>query len=434
MMAKLFRWNGILTALGAMGAVLWFYGSSTSAAQGFELACYRIPAPGNPDADRLPGSEAASLQEDTWCYRSIDNPQGATYIFNADPSAARPEMSAIVEADGTLVHASLLGGELTAHRLKSNYNPMPFPLRAPQDRPRVKEAEGRIFGSEAREALNFLLSTPAQTEDISFRGEGNFSAMVSAVVYPWRGFWWPYKSGRLYRGSASPLAKYDRYVQARTGTNPGAQAWEASNHKPTGLAWSGHCNGWAAASIMRREPRNPVRDPVSGVVFSVSDLKGILSEKDKCIRLAFFGHRYNGNPGDDLTDIYPGEFHNTLLYYIGVLKKPIAIDYMQGEGVENNVVSAYTMKIHKTEANAYNIEATLRIHEYDGQRTNKPGIAPSYAKVYKYKIWVDDQGQIINGVWLSQNPDFLWAPLGPNQCGTANPMVTEDWIQKITGG
>src|SRR5262249_43999970 len=150
--------------------------------------------------------------------------------------------------------------------------------------------------------------------------------------FPWRGYWWPFKGQSL----AGPLSRYDQFVAARTGSNPGSRAWEASHHYSTGIWWQGHCNGWAASALLRAHPSTAKRDRVSGVVFSVSDQKGILAEKDFCAAVAFFGHRENGLPTDDPYDIHPALFHQTLTYYIGQLHKPVAMDYHADPVIDNH--------------------------------------------------------------------------------------------------
>lgn len=423
-------------------AMFWLLDVDRAAAQGPDVACYRITVANSPDAEGGDNADTGGnptlaespvpAKEETWCYRALSSPADATFIYNFDNGVVRPELSAIVERDGTLTHASRLTGELTVHRLKSNYNPLPVPLTPPPAAPK-DDVSSRAPGmlEAADDVLSLLLREPATNEDISLQSEGDFSAFAKTDALPWRGYWWPYSSGKLHRGRGSPLAKYDRFVKARSGKNPGAQKWEKSHHKYTGIKWSGHCNGWAAAAILRPQPRTSLYDPASGTRFSISDLKGLLSEKDKCVKLAFFGRRYNGKRGDNLKDIHAREFHNTIRYYLGQLGKPIALDRIQGRGIDNNIISGYSMKIRRVGTRLFDVQTRLTIHRYDHGRINSPGVAPSYRKILKYRVWVDQDGQITKSRWLTSNPDFLWVPLAPNQCETSNPNVTEEWLQEI---
>ena len=46
------------------------------------------------------------------------------------------------------------------------------------------------------------------------------------------------------------LHLYDLYVEKLTGKNPNSREWEINNHSLENLSWGGHCNGWAAKSIL----------------------------------------------------------------------------------------------------------------------------------------------------------------------------------------
>jgi hypothetical protein len=385
--------------------------------------CYRLPV-SSPIND-VHGS--LNLFE-TWCYEKLTNPEGALYIYNSDSEEVKPELAMVIEADGVLTHASLLGGEVTVHKVRVNqFSPFSIPTEEPKNLKPVPDLNAVKNASSAQKVLSFLLSQKAGFEDFALQ-TGTFSA--SARILPWRGYWWPYKDKSLYGTTSSPLGKYDRYVQARTGTNPGARAWEDAHHFSTGIWWQGHCNGWAASAVLRREPRAPKTDSRSGVTFLVSDQKGLLAETDYCARVAFFGNRFRGNPGDDPKDINPALFHRVLLYYIGNLGKPVAIDYHADPAVDNHIISGYTMTITKTGTNTYAVTTKLRVHKYDNFRTGTPGIAPTYTRTYSYKLRENSDGSL-SGVWTSANPDFLWVPLSLADCGSNNPRVSHDIVAEI---
>jgi hypothetical protein len=415
----------------AFAAVLAILIARPAGAQVADAVCYRLPARNTPNADLI----TRFSHTETWCYRALNDPAGATFIFRGDSDKIRPETSAIVESDGTLVHASNVGGTLTLHRLKSRYNPLGIPLQPPVGLPRAPEAESQSLLSLSNQTLDVFRRLPVVNENLAaswaLTGEPVGTLSERSEVRPWRGFWWPYQSGRLHRGASSPLAKYDRFVRANSNEASSARAWEARNHGFVGVQWSGHCNGWAAAAMMRPEPRQPKHDPVSGVTFSVSDLKGILTEKDKCVETAFFGSRYDGIAGDDINDIYAADFHETLLYYIGKLHNPVAMDHMRGVGVQNQVISAYKMNITRLGADEFDVQTVVTIHRYDDGWSNRIGEAPTYQQRYRYKLWMDGEGAITASQWLSDNPDFLWAPLAPQACGFANSQLSEEWIAKI---
>jgi hypothetical protein len=313
--------------------------------------------------------------------------------------------------------------------LKSNWSPLPAPLTPPADAEKVEEPISPSSAGSAEKTLSIFLSSSSNPEDIAVRTDGEVVVDVAPERLPWRGYWFPLKSGRLHAGSDSPLAKFDRFVQARSGRNPGAQRWEKANHAFAGVAWSGHCNGWAAASIMTKEPVKPWSDPISGVTFSVEDQKGILIERNYCPEMLFIGHRYRGGSG--LGDISALDFHNTITYYIGKLGKPVLVDIRRDAPVENRVFSGYKMTTKTVGVNVYEVTAEMHMHGYDSGWSDEIGVAHEEPKLYKYKIWTDAMGAVTKAQWLSTNPDFIWIPLASGTCSYQNPAVSENWVSTI---
>jgi hypothetical protein len=387
---------------------------------------------------RIPGWDRSSPAE-VWCYQRLTNQagpvspsgrSGRTFIFNADGGEVRPETSLILENDGTLVHGSLLNGRISVQRVQSRqFNPYSVPLEEPRDGAALRAPlpEGPGLRRSAKGVLD-LLSAPmvaAKAKSFPFQA-GMFTARAAAKTLPWRGFSWPNLGLPLAATWWSPMAKYDKYMEGRTGRNPGSRDWEGKHHTARNLVWRGHCNGWAASAILRHEPKVPRRDPRTGTVFSVSDQKGLMAETDYCAKAAFFGRRYN-HPGDDLHDIDPATFHKALIYYIGTLGKPLAVDYYPNEIVDTHVISGYSITIDGRGA----VTADLVMHAYDEEITDQPGPAPSYAKTYSYTLTKDAAGNISGGTWQTENPDFLWAPLGFGICRSNNPNVTLEGVESI---
>ncbi len=131
------------------------------------------------------------------------------------------------------------------------------------------------------------------------------------AVPAWSGWWWPAHeaiAGPRLHDSGGPLAKYDRYVRALGLPDPGTRQWELNNVRVDGsrFPWAGHCNGWAAAALLEPEP---VEDrEVGGVLFTVADLKGLLSDYHFADAAAWV---VGGEEGVD-----PVSFHRTLLAWM----------------------------------------------------------------------------------------------------------------------
>lgn len=382
-------------------------------------ACYRF-ASSSPAARLEEGAEDA--RSELWCYRDYNGPLRGKFVFNADGDSVRPELAFWLDSEGIITHGSLSAGEVSVHRVRAaEYVPYPVPIEAPRSLRAL--APPPELSVSAAETLDYLLrEAPARVEELS---PAAAPLAASANYLPWRGYWWPTRGLPL----AGPMGRYDRFVVSRGGADPGSVAWEGSHHYYRGISWEGHCNGWAAASVLRSEPPFARRDPQSGIAFSVSDQKGLLSELDYCARAAFFGTRYDGS--NDIRDIDPVPFHQTLIYYIGNLHKPIVMDYDRRIPVDNHVVTGYSMNIKQTGRRTYSVTTSIAIHGYDTSIVEEPGSAPAYTRVYRYTLRTDSDGNLRSGQWKSQNPDFLWVPLGPGRCSYGNPGLTEEGVAAV---
>lgn len=415
------KWMGLLLLLSAL--MTW------SGATQASTRCYRVPR-----ANSTEMSPIARPRSETWCYQSLDYPIGHTFIFNFDEGEIHPETALLLSPDGVITHASRVSGELTVHRLLSeDFNPLSIPLQEPQDLEALNDLDFQAPLAEAkhRQALELFLHTQVQTSEFKFLQVGTSAASVPDEHLPWRGYWWPYSGAPLYGSNQSPLAKYDRFVEVHSGTNPQSKEWEAKYHQFRGVSWAGHCNGWAASAILRPEPATTVLDSATGLNFSVSDQKGILAERDYCASAAFFGNRYYGRPGNNIYDISPDLFHKTITYYIAQLGKPVAFDYKRDEAVDNHIITAYSMRTVPINSRQYDVTTALSVRGYDPKPSNQPGVARLYKKTYHYVLNTDENGNISGGHWISENPDFLWVPLDSPDCESQNPNIKENWTQQI---
>lgn len=388
--------------------------------------CYSFTVSEGPEADA-----AIVENKETWCYQQLSSPAGTLFVFNADTDKVIPELSFTIDPDGVMTHTSVKRGIRSVHKvLVKEFNPFSIPYNEPKKmQPLVPQFLDKELTSSANEALRVLSTSDAKLEKLDTLEMDIGEITEESDIKPWRGYWWAYNGRRLSNGSNSPMAKYDRFVKARTGSNPGSQSWENSRHRYHGINWEGHCNGWAASSVLRAEPATSKFDEQSGVTFSVTDQKGLLAETDYCVKIAFFGSRYRGR-NSNARDIGAALFHKTLRYYIGTLKKPIAVDYKQLGPVDNHVISGYTMTITKTGTNSYAVTAKVRIHKYDKAPSQTPGEAPLYTRTYSYRLTEASDGSL-TGSWTSTNPDFLWVPLASVDCNNNNPRINHDRIQEI---
>lgn len=390
----------------------WSFG--VQAADG-EARCHKIKRE-NPNVQERQvqkgKQEKETLQEEqeNWCYQKKEN--GDLYIYNADQEEVQQELSMVVEQSGTIVHSTVIQGELSTHRVEqSEINPLNIPIQEPNDPPlaALPTERQRITAEQAYETLKrnaprVLPPTP------TVPGEQK----ASTVAIPWYGFSWPFRDRQLFNSPDAPLVKYEKVAESETGEKPGIVDWESKYHAD-GKWWGGHCNGWAVSTILRKEPATPVLHEKSNTRFSVSDLKGLHAVRDYCAKVALYGTRYV-NRKSDRRDVDAGLFHKVLVYYVGKVKKPVAIDFRDDAVVDTNVISGYDMKIENAGRNRFRVTTQLTLYRYDKKVSETVGPAPSYTRTYKYLLKTDDKGYITGSRWLSQNPDFVYVPLASGTC------------------
>ncbi|MES2963958.1 MAG: hypothetical protein V4760_08710 [Bdellovibrionota bacterium] len=376
--------------------------------------------PGGPDGSAFVG------RSERWCYREHWSPVGSIFAYNADFEEARPELAFIVEPDQTLIHGSIAGGRFSVHRLHAiGFSPFSVPVREPhhvfgEENPRA--GDPRFSASvEAAEKL-LIANAPAAVANVKVE-LGTFSGSVPDKALPFRGYLW--KTKDLPLGSA--MAKLDSFARAR-GRRSSAFAWERDSHAYRGVSWSGHCNGWAASSVLRAEPQIARYDAKSKTTFLVSDQKGLLAERDYCVSYSFYGRRF---PNGILEDITPGQFHQVVTYTIGTLKKPVALDLVRSRAIQNNVLSNYRSTIARTAENQFLVTTEVRNHFYDTAINELVGRAPSKVLTYRYSLTTDSRGNITGGKWINTNPDFLWVPLSGARCTDENPYLTDTILAEI---
>jgi len=376
------------------------------------------------------------INYETWCYYKPNNKE--IFIFNYDNSVLREELSLLIDEKKNVSVGKYFQGESSIVK-SPDIGVLPFNIIINLSELNSHSLRAQTFSSESLQNVNLLLAKHRYTKLTSFQkvSRNTESAFLAESLHPFRGFWWPHQDLQLSSGDFSPLGKYDQAKKIRTGQDPLSREWESKNHSLQNVPWGGHCNGWAASSILYKEPTDHLWDPMTKKVIFPSDIKGILAEGSFCVYWAFYGKRNNGNPGDDPSDIYPHEFHKLLRYYLGIQKKPIVIDYRPEVSVDNHVISGYQSDFEAIEQEPgwYLYKTTLQMHEYELHRDENSGKANMYTTNYYYKLKLDVNGNPIDGKWLSKNPDFVWVPLAQKDCGRENPRIdlnfVSSWLKSL---
>ncbi len=406
--------------------------------------CIDIAEDSDQSPENIPHTFPSRNRAHTWCYsdRFIDG-QRALLIFNIDGQAVREEMSQLLELDSNrkiikTTHASLLKGEITIHSMDGHpldVLPAPNSLLAARHIGKLSRTQLNENIVNSAEEIFTKFSVASKEKNENYRAavtEGSVKATVPPEALPYAAYWWPHSGLPLAAGPFSPLGKYDLAIKARTGTDPGSVNWEREFHSLQHVPWGGHCNGWAASSVLYKEVEKPRWDAASKQVLFTSDFNGMLAEASFCVDWAFYGTR-NDSDKDDTLDISPDKFHKVLTYYIETLKKPIAFDRFSTKVIDNWVISGYESKITKdtTTPNTYLVTNIVTVHPYPRQIRDDIGPAAKEYITYKYKLQTDDQGEITDGKWLSKNPDFLWVPLSQSNCGRENPKIDPKRILEL---
>lgn len=335
-------------------------------------------------------------------------------------SGFRPELATLSQgvAESTYSLASSGGGYIVGNGLlapnSSNLRPAPHLLPAFEAFLEKNKKPLEQFLAQASPLL--ATSSP----DLIAPGIHHFSAQK----IPYRGYWWPMKGSPIADGPQSPLGKFDLVLGLK------ATIWEKeTHHHPE--EWSGHCNGWAAASILFAEPTFSLEDPTTKISFSPGDLKALLTESSFCVSYLFFGERYDSEANDPL-DIKPALFHRVLTQFLRDQKKAVVIDTKPLEEVYNFVASAVDFEISSPSPEKIRVRANVTLHSYDGDSYGS-GPAPGRNKIYEYELPLS-QGEISgDGEWLSDNPDFVWVPLASKDCGAEreNPFLQNSLVSQI---
>lgn len=288
--------------------------------------------------------------------------------------------------------------------------------------------------------ITLALFTPIMAIAGSARGE--------IKPAPWSGDWWSRKKGFLVNGwrghQPSAFARYDQYVESRTGSNPGARAWEMNpkntHYNPNAENWEGHCNGWSASSILFPEPTK--RHIRNNIVFDTSDQKGILAEICMNVYCNFYGNRYWGNANDDINDIYPNEFHRLLMENIATGKTAMICDTECGKQVWNFPIYKFesTWKKSWFDDSKLKVKTTVYFVD-DGVRPDFVG-TKWFSTTYTYNLFLDNKGNVVDGEWTGaskrNHPDFIWIPTAdapaPKNSIQENPCFDTKFVNEIITG
>ncbi len=234
---------------------------------------------------------------------------------------------------------------------------------------------------------------------------------------PYSGFIYPDRSG----GTASAMHKYDLAYHRGRSLASSWERWDTGPQrnpsKRVGLFgfggrvvphWYGHCNGWSAAAIRHAEPTKSVRR--NGVVFSPSDIKGLLAEI----------YLYNEplNLAGSSYVINPGTLHAILGNWVGRGSHPIGMEADPGEEKWNYPIYSYACSSAKRPNNRVEVKVNVAYAKDSNGEYNKSP-RDRRIKYFHYTLNLNQDGKVIGGYYHRDSAiiDLLWVPVNPKQGG-----------------
>ncbi|MBC7693193.1 MAG: hypothetical protein H7222_15620 [Methylotenera sp.] len=278
--------------------------------------------------------------------------------------------------------------------------------------------------------------------------EGDF--FERANVTPWSGYWYPIKFKDLFEGQSgklSPLQKYDLFTSKAHRITTKAADYERNNiYNPDAAPSDGHCNAWATASIVEKEPMFPV-EPVPGLVFSVADQKALLIKSYEFSQGArYYGVPNNGDRHADYQDLYPHQFHRVLQYELFENQRALVMDHDAGTQIWNTPIYKAQIVIKKdaSDPHLFHVKAgiqtkpSLDIDELEVM--NKTAVLYDYTYDLYGEPRMDGGIDVKFGVWTGNSadfhPDFLTTLRDPKAIKpvTQNSELKLEYVREILSG
>jgi hypothetical protein len=224
-----------------------------------------------------------------------------------------------------------------------------------------------------------------------------------------------------------PLEKYDQYVMATRGSNPGALEWEMENHT-IGESWSGHCHAWAVASIFEPEPRSVTRE---GVKFTQDEIEGLLTETYNAP-----GWKYWGTPCENCSqssvafqDVTPADFDMVMQEYMGNQRKNVILEIDPETPIWNYPAYKYTRSsVRHGDVQEVTMVVTIAI-----PMVNVGGTRSDTMR-YTYTLRDGTAGEW-TGASVTDHPDLIWVPTSRLRSGgNMNAGLKYTIVQEIIDG
>jgi hypothetical protein len=281
-----------------------------------------------------------------------------------------------------------------------------------------------------------FLSVPQAAYAVYFSIEGGPSKRA------WSGYWWPMLSIRgwhLYdqTGPFTPLVKY-----GQASGNLGPLEWERKYKMTADPAhtWWGHCNGWAAATILEPdEPRQSVR--VGQTLFNNGEVKGLVSAIHQGDPVDFFRGKPHWSGGDSATDLRALDFHRAVLYYLRDRKEGLIFNISAKPEVWNYPAYFFRMTGYTDSTDPRRTLVTTTLFFADNDVNPNYIGTIEFSRTYTYWVQGDprDGNSSIAADWMRDSirnhPQFLWHPAyaRPHEPAFGEPPsgLDVEWVRRL---
>jgi hypothetical protein len=294
------------------------------------------------------------------------------------------------------------------------------------------ETKDHLIRPNRKEGSEFTKATDMYGPIIAFEG----NSWVDLKISPWAYSWLPVSDDFLFRGTDSPLRKYDQYIAKVKGTPGKAAEYEQKNiYRVDAEPWAGRCHAWALASVMEPEIKINKSLVVDGITFTESDLKALMVVTyDNVSGLVQFGQRMNGDEKSVPDDIYPDQFHRVLQKELFERRRPFIMEKDLGMEVWNTPIFKAEVTTLKDPNDPYVLHVKASLVGAAPLDASPDADLPARRNVvyeYTYDLYgypqADGSMKVIYGLWtgdsIRNHPDFLF--------GLPDEKVRKSWNPEV---
>ncbi|OQW51918.1 MAG: hypothetical protein A4S09_09640 [Proteobacteria bacterium SG_bin7] len=277
---------------------------------------------------------------------------------------------------------------------------------------------------------------------------------------PWSSWWYPKREDFLFvKGENSTLGKYDSirrliYKRASRPTPGSALQHEQKSYNRNFAMWEGLCDAWAIASILKPEPRKPVKFSFnfSSLTFDVVDLKALLLKTFDAAdesNLRYYGQKFTGSANSWIyPDIFPEQFHRLMEEQLFSRKQPFVMDHDAGVEVWNVPIYKANYQMHTIAGESNSVVVRTWIYAAEPTLPNDKNLVGTRETIREYNYVLkgnkNEHGELVvtSGYWIKgsngvdsrrDHPDYLIRVVDPEKLvrKSWNPEIEVQIVDKI---